>query len=208
MRASDDGRHGFNADNFGDNHRVQIKVCARRCFSSRVLHFLSRHGLHGCLSSFFLLAALQLALTFHHAMHGVGLNFTAVWARGLLFFGARRPRSLAAGWQAAIGMTVMALTDIYLTTSGLATPIAISMSSATSSHLGGGTRRTFAWPAAHFCARRDRAARRGRCADLGNGLLSAHQLRRVGLECRSLPYPHTAYGLGLCLRGGLAVLCT
>jgi len=54
-----------------------------------------------------ILAALSRLLP--HAMHGVGLNFTAVGA-GLLFFGARRPR-----WQAAVAAAVMALTDIYLT---------------------------------------------------------------------------------------------
>jgi hypothetical protein len=55
-----------------------------------------------------LLAALSRLLP--HAMHGVGMNFTAVGG-GLLFFGARRPY-----WQAAIGAAVMALTDVYLTT--------------------------------------------------------------------------------------------
>lgn len=54
-----------------------------------------------------LLAAFSRLLP--HAMHGVGLNFTAVGA-GLLFFGSRRPR-----WQASIAAAVMALTDIYLT---------------------------------------------------------------------------------------------
>ena len=54
-----------------------------------------------------LLAALSRLLP--HALHGVGLNFTAVGA-GLLFFGSRRPR-----WQAGIAAAVMALTDIYLT---------------------------------------------------------------------------------------------
>lgn len=44
-----------------------------------------------------------------HAMHGAGINFTAVGA-GLLFFGACRPRR-----QAAIAVAVMALTDVYLT---------------------------------------------------------------------------------------------
>jgi hypothetical protein len=53
------------------------------------------------------LAALSRLLP--HAMHGVGLNFTAVGA-GLLFFGARRPR-----WQFAIAALVMALMDVYLT---------------------------------------------------------------------------------------------
>jgi hypothetical protein len=53
------------------------------------------------------LAALSRLLP--HALHGVGLNFTAVGA-GLLFFGARRPR-----WQVAAAVAVMALTDVYLT---------------------------------------------------------------------------------------------
>ena len=53
------------------------------------------------------LAALSRLLP--HALHGAGLNFTAV-AAGLLFFGSRRPR-----WQAAAAVAVMALTDIYLT---------------------------------------------------------------------------------------------
>jgi len=44
-----------------------------------------------------------------HALHGVGVNFTAVGA-GLLFFGSRRPR-----WEALIAAAVMALTDVYLT---------------------------------------------------------------------------------------------
>jgi hypothetical protein len=54
-----------------------------------------------------LLAAVSRLLP--HALHGVGLNFTAVGG-GLLFFGARRSR-----WQAGIAAGVMALTDIYLT---------------------------------------------------------------------------------------------
>ena len=54
-----------------------------------------------------ILAALSRLLP--HALHGVGLNFTAVGG-GLLFFGARRPR-----WQTAVAVAVMALTDVYLT---------------------------------------------------------------------------------------------
>jgi hypothetical protein len=65
-----------------------------------------------------LLAALSRLLP--HAMHGVGLNFTAVGA-GLLFFGSRRPR-----WQAAIAAAVMALTDIYLAKVVYAFPFHIS----------------------------------------------------------------------------------
>lgn len=44
-----------------------------------------------------------------HALHGTGLNITAVGG-GLLFFGSRRPR-----WQALAAAAVMALTDVYLT---------------------------------------------------------------------------------------------
>ncbi len=44
-----------------------------------------------------------------HALHGTGLNITAVGG-GLLFFGSRRPR-----WQALVAAVVMALTDVYLT---------------------------------------------------------------------------------------------
>lgn len=54
-----------------------------------------------------LLAALSRLLP--HAMHGIGLNFTAVGG-GLLFFGARRSRP-----EALAGGAVMAATDVYLT---------------------------------------------------------------------------------------------
>ncbi len=54
-----------------------------------------------------LLAAVSRLLP--HALHGVGLNFTAVGG-GLLFFGARRPR-----WQGLLAAAVMAGTDVYLT---------------------------------------------------------------------------------------------
>ena len=54
-----------------------------------------------------LLAALSRLVP--HALHGVGLNFTAVGG-GLLYFGARRPR-----WHALVAVALMALTDIYLT---------------------------------------------------------------------------------------------
>ncbi|MGI4830191.1 MAG: DUF6580 family putative transport protein [Janthinobacterium lividum] len=44
-----------------------------------------------------------------HALHGIGLNFTAVGG-GLLFFGARR-----SPWQASVAAGVMAITDVCLT---------------------------------------------------------------------------------------------
>jgi len=60
--------------------------------------------------AFIVLLFAALTRLLPHALHGVGLNFTAVGG-GLLFFGARRPR-----WQSAIAVAVMALTDVYLTT--------------------------------------------------------------------------------------------
>ena len=54
-----------------------------------------------------LLAALSRFVP--HALHGIGLNFTAVGV-GLLFFGARRSRP-----EALAGGAAMALTDICLT---------------------------------------------------------------------------------------------
>ncbi len=55
-----------------------------------------------------LLAALTRFVPY--AVHGVGMNFTAVWG-GLLFFGSRRPR-----WQSAFAVVVLALSDVCLTT--------------------------------------------------------------------------------------------
>ena len=54
-----------------------------------------------------ILAALSRLVP--HALHGTGMNFTAVGA-GLLFFGSRRPR-----WQAVAAVAILAATDFYLT---------------------------------------------------------------------------------------------
>jgi hypothetical protein len=54
-----------------------------------------------------ILAALSRLLP--HALHGTGMNFTAVGA-GLLFFGSRRPRA-----QALAAVAILAATDFYLT---------------------------------------------------------------------------------------------
>ncbi len=65
-----------------------------------------------------LLAALSRLLP--HALHGIGLNVTAVGG-GLLYFGARRPR-----WQIPFAVAVMALTDVYLTTEVYQYPFHVS----------------------------------------------------------------------------------
>jgi uncharacterized protein DUF6580 len=54
-----------------------------------------------------ILAALSRLVP--HALHGTGMNFTAVGA-GLLFFGSRRPR-----WQSVAAVAILAVTDFYLT---------------------------------------------------------------------------------------------
>ena len=77
------------------------------------------------MAAFLVLLLAALTRLVPHAMHGVGMNFTAVGA-GLLFFGSRRLRSFAIGWQAAIGLAVMALTDVYLTIVVYAFPFKLS----------------------------------------------------------------------------------
>jgi hypothetical protein len=59
--------------------------------------------------AYLVLLLAALSRLFPHALHGVGLNITAVGG-GLLFFGARRSR-----WQATVAAAIMALTDVYLT---------------------------------------------------------------------------------------------
>jgi hypothetical protein len=59
--------------------------------------------------AYLVLLLAALSRLFPHALHGVGLNVTAVGG-GLLFFGSRRAR-----WQAVVAVVVMALTDVYLT---------------------------------------------------------------------------------------------
>jgi hypothetical protein len=54
-----------------------------------------------------ILAALSRLVP--HALHGTGMNFTAVGA-GLLFFGSRRPRR-----QSVAAVAILAATDFYLT---------------------------------------------------------------------------------------------
>ncbi len=60
--------------------------------------------------AYLVLLAAVLSRLFPHALHGVGLNVTAVGG-GLLFFGARRPRR-----EILVAVAAVAATDFYLTT--------------------------------------------------------------------------------------------
>ena len=62
------------------------------------------------MSAYLVLLAAVLSRLFPHALHGVGLNVTAVGG-GLLFFGARRPRR-----EILFAVASLAATDVYLTT--------------------------------------------------------------------------------------------
>lgn len=59
--------------------------------------------------AYLILLLAVLSRFFPHALHGVGLNITAVGG-GLLYFGARRPQR-----EAVIAAAVLALSDVYLT---------------------------------------------------------------------------------------------
>jgi hypothetical protein len=135
-----------------------------------------------------LLAALTRLVP--HAMHGVGLNFTAVGA-GLLFFGARRPR-----WQSAIAVAVMALTDIYLTT------VVFGLQFHAGSYL-----ITWAWYAA-VCLVGSALLRKATVLRVAAGVLAS----ATGFFLISnftvwasgqVTYPHNVHGLALCFVAGL-----
>jgi len=134
-----------------------------------------------------ILAALSRLLP--HAMHAVGLNFTAVGA-GLLFFGARRPR-----WQAIVAALVMALTDVYLTKVVYGLPFQVR-----------GYLVTWAWYAA-VCLIGSGLLRKvtplrvvaGVFASATSFFLLSNTMVWVG----SGMYPHSAAGLATCLGLGL-----
>jgi hypothetical protein len=125
-----------------------------------------------------------------HAMHGVGLNFTAV-AGGLLFFGARRPR-----WQMAIAVAVMALTDVYLTTMVYGHDFHVS------SYLV-----TWAWYAG-VCMAGSLLLRKPSVLRVAAGVLVSATgffviSNFVVWAAVQVTYPHTFAGLGLCYVAGL-----
>lgn len=61
------------------------------------------------MSAYLILLIAVLSRLFPHALHGVGLNVTAVGG-GLLFFGSRRPRR-----EIFFAVVALAATDLYLT---------------------------------------------------------------------------------------------
>ena len=61
------------------------------------------------MSAYLVLLVAVLSRLFPNALHGVGLNVTAVGG-GLLFFGARRPRR-----EILFAVAALAATDLYLT---------------------------------------------------------------------------------------------
>jgi hypothetical protein len=135
-----------------------------------------------------LLAALSRLLP--HAMHGVGLNFTAVGG-GLLFFGARRPR-----WQAVIGLAAMALTDIYLTT------VAFGLHFDIVNYLP-----TWAWYAA-VCLVGSALLRKATVLRVAGGVLASATsffllTNFAYWASAQSPYPRNIGGLGLCYAAGL-----
>ena len=129
-----------------------------------------------------LLAAVTRLLP--HALHGTGLNFTAVGG-GLLFFGARRSR-----WQAPVAVVVMALTDVYLTRVVYGFPFHVT------SYL-----ITWCWYAA-VCLLGWGLLRRATVARVAAAVFGSATgfflLSNFAVWMGSGMYPHSAAGLGAC----------
>jgi len=142
------------------------------------------------MAAFIVLLLAALSRLVPHAMHGVGLNFTAVGG-GLLFFGARRPR-----WQASIAVAVMAITDVYLTTVVYAFPFQLR------SYL-----ITWAWYAA-VCLLGSALLRKLTVLRVAAGVLASATgfflLSNFAVWAGAqVAYPHSIRGLGLCYVAGL-----
>jgi hypothetical protein len=134
-----------------------------------------------------ILAALSRLLP--HAMHGVGINFTAVGA-GLLFFGSRRPR-----WQAIAAVVVMALTDVYLTKVAYGLPFHVR-----------GYLVTWAWYAA-VCLIGSSLLRKVTSLRVVAGVLASATsfflLSNFMVWVMSGMYEHNLFGLASCYRAGI-----
>ena len=135
------------------------------------------------------LLVAALSRLFPYALHGVGLNFTAVGG-GLLFFGSRRPR-----WQSAVAAGVMAATDVYLTTVIYRAPFHVSDYAV-----------TWAWYAA-VCLLGGALLRRPSALRVGVAVLgsatSFFVLSNFVVWLTSGMYPPSAGGLATCFGAAL-----
>ena len=134
-----------------------------------------------------ILAALSRLVP--HALHGTGLNITAVGG-GLLFFGSRRP-----GWQALVAAATLALTDVYLTRFVYGYPFHIR-----------GYILTWAWYAA-VCLIGSNLLRRVTALRVALAVLSSATgfflLSNFVVWLSGAMYPHSAAGLLACYGAGL-----
>lgn len=139
--------------------------------------------------AFLVLVLAALSRLLPHALHGVGLNFTAVGA-GLLFFGSRRPR-----WQAVLAVAILALTDVYLTRVVYGYPFHVS-----------GYLVTWAWYAA-VCLLGSGLLRKVTALRVAVGVLTSATsfflLSNLVVWVGSGMYPHTPAGLSACFTAAL-----
>ena len=124
-----------------------------------------------------------------HALHGTGLNFTAVGA-GLLFFGSRRPH-----WQSVAAVAILAATDFYLTRYVYGFPFAVK-----------GYLVTWAWYAA-VCLLASGLLRKVTALRVAAGVLASATsfflLSNLVVWFGSGMYPHSASGLVGCYAAAL-----
>ena len=139
--------------------------------------------------SYIVLLLAVLSRFVPHAMHGVGLNFTAVGG-GLLYFGARRPRR-----EAVIAAALMALSDVCLTRLVYGFPF----------HLRGYVV-TWLWYGA-VCLLGSGLLRRVTALRVVSAVLASSTsflvLSNAVVWLRSGMYPHTAAGLAACFTAAL-----
>lgn len=136
------------------------------------------------MTAFFVLILAALSRLVPHALHGTGLNFTAVGA-GLLFFGSRRPR-----WQAIAAVAVLGGMDFYLTRFVYGYPFEVK------SYL-----LTWAWYAA-VCLLASGLLRKVTVLRVAAGVLASATsfflLSNFAVWIGSGMYGHSAAGLGAC----------
>ena len=129
-----------------------------------------------------ILAALSRLVP--HALHGTGVNFTAVGA-GLLFFGSRRPR-----WQSVAAVAILAATDFYLTRFVYGFPFEIK-----------GYLVTWAWYAA-VCLLASGLLRKVTALRVAAGVIASATsfflLSNFVVWVGGGTYPHSAAGLAAC----------